>query len=232
MVARHSFPSLRATGSFAITMKSTAKSLAKAKTSKAAASAVLPNVKAGSQCRSVLKFNADIPVYASAALGSYSAAAFVVGGGGGRAKTGVKNGLHILTPPFENPNRASSGNRLPFIDLGNLQVLNICSSNGQLYAATVESIVAFKASGGSDSSLEETCRLSLNFAKSAASIASFESASETLKDAISKGAPADDVQQLSRAADKALIELDSQNVGPLLRLLQPTTHSAFRVCRL
>jgi hypothetical protein len=201
-----------------ITMKSTAKSLVKAKTSKAVP-AVLPNVNAGSQRRSMMKFNADVPVYASCALGSYSATAFVVGGGGGRAKTGVKNGLHVLTPPFENPKRASAGNSLPFINLGSLQVLNICSNNGRLYAVTVESIVAFKANSGSDSSLEEAFRLSLNFAKSAASISSFESASANLKDAMSKDASADNLQQLSRAVDKALIELDSQNVRHLRRVI-------------
>ena len=199
-------------------MKSKSKSLAKVKASKSAA-ATAPASRAVSHLRSLLKFNADIPVYASSALGSFSAGAFVVGGGGGRARTGVKNGLHVVAPPFEkknfeNPKGAGEENCLPFINLDNLRVLSVCSSNGRLYAATVESIVAFSANSGSDSRVMETSRLCLNFAKSEATIAHFKSASAALQDAISKGATPEDQKVLSRAIDKAQDDLDSQNVRP------------------
>jgi hypothetical protein len=194
-------------------MKSKSKSLAKVKASKSAPTTA-PASSAVSHLRSLLKFNADIPVYASSALGSFSSGAFVVGGGGGRARTGVKNGLHVLAPPFENPKGAGEENCLPFINLDNLRVLSVCSSNGRLYAATVESIVAFSANSGSHSRVMETSRLCLNFAKSAATIAHFESASAALQDEVSKVTTPEDRKVLSRAVDKAQDDLDSQNVRP------------------
>ena len=199
---------------FLFSMKSTGKSLSKAKASKAAPVASPASDSRLSQHGSPLKFNADMPVYASSALGSSRAGAFVVGGGGGRAKTGVQNGLHVLVSPFENPKCAGEGNSMPLINLGDLMVRSVCSSGGKLFARTVENIVSFGASVGSDSQMAETSRLSLNFAKSAASIAGFDGASDKLKDAVSKNASAEVQLELSRALDKALIELDSQNVSP------------------
>ncbi len=157
----------------------------------------------------MLKFNADVPVYACSTLGSLSGKAFVVGGGGGRAKTGVKNGLHVLVPPFESQKSAIEGNSLPFINLQNTRVVSLCSCNGQLYVTTIESIVAFS---GSSSDMNETSRLCLKFAKSPASIANYDSASATLKDSISNGGTEEDRLLLSRAVDKAQEELDSQIV--------------------
>jgi hypothetical protein len=192
-------------------MKSASKALAKAKASKGASDPVSTS-HSSSQRRSVQKFNADIPVYTSSALGSSSAGSFVIGGGGGRAKTGVKNGLHVLASPFEFAKRFGEGNTLPFINLEHLQVLSLASTSGRLYAATAESILAFCAQAGSDCKLAETCRLSLNFAKSAAVVSHYESLSSKLKDAIASGA-AEDIVQLSRESVKALAEVDSQNVG-------------------
>jgi hypothetical protein len=183
----------------------------KAKTTKAAPSEP-PASNSGSQNRAMSRFNADIPVYTCSVLGSSSAGAFVVGGGGGRAKTGVKNGIHVLVPPFNNSKAAGEGNHPPFINLDDLQVLSLCCSDGQLHATTVESIVTFSANIGPDSRLAETSRLSLNFAKSAKSKADFNSASSNFKDAISNGVTAEERLQLSRVLDKALVELDSQNV--------------------
>jgi len=192
-------------------MKSTGKSLSKAKASQAAP-VPSPASESTSQPRSPLKFNAGMPVYASSALGSSSAGAFVIGGGGGRAKTGVQNGLHVLVPPLGNPKCAGDGVSLPLINLGDLMVRSVCSSNGKVYARTVENIVSFGANVGPDSRMIETSRLSLNFAKSAASIADFDCASAKVKDAVSKNASAEVQLEISRAMDKALIELDSHNV--------------------
>lgn len=218
---------------FEMPMKSTARSLAKAKPTKAAPLAP-PALKSGPQHRAMLNFNADIPVYSCSSLGSSSAAAFVIGGGGGRAKTGVKNGLHVLVPPFDKSKTAGEGSSLPFVNLDSLQVLSLCSSNGQLHATTVESIVTFGANVSADCSMNETSRLSLNFAKSAKSIADFSSASTNLKDAISKGATGEERLQLTRVADKALVELDSQNVRlycTACSIFYPASHS-FRLCLL
>jgi hypothetical protein len=204
---------------FIMPPKSVARSLAKAKTTKAAPSGS-PAFNSESQRRSMLKFNAELPLYACSSLGSFGAGAFVLGGGGGRAKTGVKNGIHVLVPPFYNSKCSGEGIALPFIDLVNLLVLSLCNSNGQLYATTAESIVAFGANVGPDYLMAETSRLSLNFAKSEASKTGFSSATANLKDAISKGASAEEQQQLSRAVDKAVVELDSQNVRAAVDFLR------------
>lgn len=89
-----------------VAMKSAAKSLAKAK-----ASAHAPVALPASTSRSILKFYADIPIYASSTLGSCSTGAFVVGGGGGRARTGVKNVCMCWHPRLRIQNVQAKENR-------------------------------------------------------------------------------------------------------------------------
>jgi hypothetical protein len=73
--------------------------------------------------------------------------------------------------------------------------------------------------------MNETSRLCLKFAKSSASIADYDTASANLKDSISKGATAEELLVLSRAADKSLDELDSQNVRHSASILVHTCQS-------
>lgn len=81
------------------------------------------------------------------------------------------------------------------------------------------------AFGSADSQMNETSRLCLNFAKSSVSIANYDTATANLKDSISKGATAEELLVLSRAADKSLDELDSQNVRHSASILVHTCQS-------